>query len=223
MDALFIKAQAEDSPAGVVVLEQIKASLRSLNADLAATEDRLSMPALQPSGEGVLQRLASFMLDRPLPWQRDCSCCYEECPSNRQHLHSCSAQCKHTHIHTHTHAHSHSPTCRVCIAGSDGRLLACKGPSLRQTWVSCNQASPILSCACILAVVLLVLWTVGTQLLKLVRWPPPRVCKRHPGKAINTNSDGCLESSACGEDAPPVIDCHADRHGSHRRPKGKKE
>lgn len=51
----------------------------------------------------LLTSFVSWALDRPVPWERDCSCCYPFCPADRW-----------------------------CIKQGDKRFLACAGLSVRQ-------------------------------------------------------------------------------------------
>lgn len=63
----------------------------------------LTFEDVAPADPGLWLSFVSWALDRPVPWERDCSCCYPVCPSDR-----------------------------FCIKQADKRYLACAGYSVRQ-------------------------------------------------------------------------------------------
>lgn len=63
----------------------------------------LTFEEAPPADPGMVASSVSWVLDRPVPWERDCSCCYPVCPADRW-----------------------------CIKQADKRYLACAGFSVRQ-------------------------------------------------------------------------------------------
>jgi len=68
-----------------------------------STDGVLSKQDAAPPDPGIVSSFMSWALDRPVPWERDCSCCYPTCPGDRW-----------------------------CIKQADKRYLACAGYSVRQ-------------------------------------------------------------------------------------------
>jgi hypothetical protein len=69
-----------------------------------STAEPLSFDEIVAASEpGLVSAFVAWVLDRPLPWERDCSCCYPFCPADRW-----------------------------CIKQADKRYLACAGDSMRQ-------------------------------------------------------------------------------------------
>ena len=81
---------------------------------------------------GVVQRVGAWawaILDRPTPWERDCDCCFRECPEEH-----------------------------VCLLQSDGLLLACRGESVGEKLAVQWAERPLACLAGALAAFLLLFW-----------------------------------------------------------------
>ena len=125
--------------------------------------DALVFEEAAPADPGVFASLVSFALDRPVPWERDCSCCYPICPGDRW-----------------------------CIKQADKRYLACAGYSVRQHLKFAIVDRPVALFACIAAVVFFVdTWLTASALVsasraRRARAKPPRERRAPPngGRAM---------------------------------------
>lgn len=121
--------------------EQVEREMESFELEGAEEEYELEAPAewaeeapaadaapadAMRAERSLLSRLRAWLLDRPPPWERDCDCCFPQCPPGHH-----------------------------CLGQSDGLYLACRGRSVGELLASTWSERPLATVAALLALCLL--------------------------------------------------------------------
>lgn len=87
----------------LALLQRELHALAALRRHNLHTGDEMTAEGASRGFARIVNALVSWALDRPVPWERDCSCCYPFCPQGK-----------------------------TCIRQGEKRYLACAGPSMRE-------------------------------------------------------------------------------------------